>query len=349
MKIYIAPMEGVVDFIIRDILTNIGGYDQCTTEFIRITHQLLPAKVYYKYCPELLTAGKTSAGVPVYIQLLGSDPNCIAENADQAIQLGALGIDLNFGCPAKTVNRHDGGASLLRDPHRLFDVISAVKKSVSNRVPVTAKVRLGFDDKLLCNEIAQAVDEAGAHHLTIHARTKKEGYRPPAHWEYIAQIKQVVNLPVIANGDLWTLEDYKKCFSITGCKDIALGRSAFSCPDLALKIKSYNQSLEKKSLLLKSNFSLNKPLTNQLSTDLTYQHQDLTSQDMLKILTQKFIPMNLEIKGEKYALSRTKQWLKALSRGYSDFSNIFEKTKRLQNISDMSEQLLQHASLNQYV
>ena len=107
MKILLAPMEGLTDVYMRDILTTIAGaqgYDWCVTEFIRVTQQLLPAKIFYQYCPELLQDSKTNAGTLVHIQLLGSDPQLLAENAHLATELGAPAIDLNFGCPAKSVN-----------------------------------------------------------------------------------------------------------------------------------------------------------------------------------------------------------------------------------------------------
>lgn len=119
MKVALAPMEGVVDHIVRDLWTWMGGYDFCVTEFIRVTQHVLPSKVFYRDCPELLNGGRTPSGVPVYVQLLGSHPALLGDNASVAESLGALGVDLNFGCPAKTVNRHDGGAVLLKVPQRL--------------------------------------------------------------------------------------------------------------------------------------------------------------------------------------------------------------------------------------
>src|SRR5689334_16302498 len=110
----LAPMEGVTDWLMRDLLTSLGGIDQCVTEFVRVTTQLHSKKVFYRWCPELLSGSKTRAGVPVFIQLLGGQPCALATNASRAVELGAAGIDLNFGCPAKTVNRNDGGACLLK-------------------------------------------------------------------------------------------------------------------------------------------------------------------------------------------------------------------------------------------
>jgi hypothetical protein len=108
--ILLAPMEGLLDFVLRDILTRAGGIDRCVSEFIRITDQLLPERVFTRIVPELRHGGRTPAGVPVRAQLLGSDPACMADNAARLAGLGPAGIDLNFGCPAKVINRHGGGA-----------------------------------------------------------------------------------------------------------------------------------------------------------------------------------------------------------------------------------------------
>ncbi len=312
--ISLAPMEGVVDPVIRALFSKIGGFDHFVTEFVRVSDQLLPEKMYYRYCPELLTGGKTKEGHPVFVQLLGGRPEIMAENAEFVKSLGALGIDLNFGCPAKTVNRHDGGAALLKNPSRLFDVISAVKKAVKDEIPVTAKVRLGFEDKSLCNEIACAVDQAKASSLTIHARTKLEGYKPPAHWEFIAQMKDVIasEMPVIANGDIWSLSDYLKCREVSGCEKVALGRGAIAKPDLAKLIKAYNQQIR----------------------------PDEASWQILKPIWLKEFIEESEKVGEKFAIRRTKQWVKLLSREFPEAGESFEKIKRCQTLPEIKSQLL---------
>jgi tRNA-dihydrouridine synthase C len=109
----LAPMEGLLDFVLRDVLTRIGGVDRCVSEFIRVTNTLLPERTFLRIVPELANGGRTFAGVPVRPQLLGSDPHCLADNAAQLATLNPPGIDLNFGCPAKTVNQSRGGAVLL--------------------------------------------------------------------------------------------------------------------------------------------------------------------------------------------------------------------------------------------
>lgn len=300
MKIYLAPMEGVVDSILRDLLTAIGGFDYCVTEFLRITNTLYPNHVFFRHCPELHQQSKTNAGTPVWFQLLGSDISCISDNAIRAVQLGAFGIDLNFGCPAKTVNRHDGGATLLKDPHRIYDIVHGVRKTLPVNIDLTAKIRLGFEDKTLALENAMAADEGGAAVLIVHARTKKEGYKPPAHWEWIRKIKDVVNIPVVANGDIWTVEDYLRCLEITGCSDVMIGRGAVSMPDLALQIKSTMSG---------SNIS-------------SYSWQQIR-----KIIGKMFYDCWQHDDRGKYPVSRTKQWLKMLSRTYNEAQQLFENIK----------------------
>ena len=120
-------MEGLLDHGLRDILTRTGGVHRCVSEFIRITDQLLPARSFTRVVPELLRGSRTRAGIPVRPQLLGSDPICVAENAARLAELAPAGIDLNFGCPAKVVNRHGGGAMLLDRPRLLNDIAAAVR------------------------------------------------------------------------------------------------------------------------------------------------------------------------------------------------------------------------------
>lgn len=242
-RIGLAPMEGVIDAVTRELLSLEEGLDWAVTEFVRVIDARLPPRVFHKHCPELLQPEvATPSGVPVHLQLLGSDPLALAANARQAVSLGAIGLDLNFGCPAKTVNRHDGGASLLRDPERVYRAVEAVSQAVGHLVPVTAKVRLGFSDRRLALACALAAEAGGARHLVVHARTRDEGYRPPAHWEWIARMRHRLAIPVIANGDIWTLEDYWKARSLSGCCDVMLGRGMLADPWLTRRIRYWQHT-----------------------------------------------------------------------------------------------------------
>jgi tRNA-dihydrouridine synthase C len=291
-------MEGVVDHTLRAMLTAIGGIDRCVTEFVRVTNHRLPSKVFYRYCPELHTGSKTAAGTPVYIQLLGGQAEPMAMNAQRAAELGAAGIDINFGCPAKLVNRNDGGSVLLKEPSRVNGIISAVRQAVPASTPVTAKIRLGFNDRSLLHDICQAVFDANASELVIHARTKQDGYKPPAFWDAIADIQACSPIPIIANGEIWTPDDYQSCLAQSGCEDIMLGRGLLSRPDLAQQIHSGDANSAMEWL------------------------------DIIELL-KAFAVVTEDQYQRKYVGSRVKQWLAYLRRSYPPAEVLFEQIKRL--------------------
>ncbi len=230
-------MEGLLDHSLRDTLTRVGGVDLCVSEFIRVTDQLLPDRVFTRIVPELLAGARTPAGTPVRAQLLGSDPECLADNAAALAALGPAGIDLNFGCPAPTVNRHRGGAVLLDEPELVWRIVRAVRRAVPPQMPVSAKMRLGHRDWDRMLENARAIEDGGAAELTVHARTKAHGYRPPAYWHRIAEIRAELKLPVVANGEVWSVDDARRCLAESGCSAIMLGRGIVADPGLALALR----------------------------------------------------------------------------------------------------------------
>ena len=230
-------MEGLLDHCLRDVLTRAGGVDRCVSEFIRVTDQLLPDRVFLRLMPELAQGSRTAAGTPVRAQLLGSDAACMADNAAALAALGTEGVDLNFGCPAPTVNRHRGGAVLLDDPELVGAIVAAVRGAVPAALPVSAKMRLGHLDNALMLDNARAIAAAGASELVVHARTKADGYRPPAYWDCIALIREVVSIPVVANGEIWTADDARRCREASGCDALMLGRGMVADPGLALAIR----------------------------------------------------------------------------------------------------------------
>lgn len=241
-RILLAPMEGLADDLLRGVLTSIGGYDWGICEFVRVSANVLPAKTYERICPELLNGSRTEAGTPMRVQLLGSDPYLMAENASRLVTLNPAGIDLNFGCPAPTVNRHRGGAALLGEPELLHEITSAVRAVVPAHIPFTAKMRLGIDDTSRAVDCAQALAAAGIDELIVHGRTKADGYRPPARWEWIDKVRAAIDLPIIANGEVWTVEDFRNCQQATGCADIMVGRGAISDPLLARRVRGEDTS-----------------------------------------------------------------------------------------------------------
>ena len=300
MQIALAPMEGLVDEILRDVLTRVGGIDWCVTEFIRVCDRLLPAAHFHKLAPELAVGSRTRAGTPMRVQLLGSDPVCLAENAAFACELGAPVIDLNFGCPAKTVNRSRGGAVLLKEPELLHAIISEVRRAVPREIPVTAKMRLGFDSPDGALDCARALADGEAAQIVVHARTKAEGYRPPAHWEWVARVQEAVKVPVFANGEIWSLDDWRRCREVSGVDDVMLGRGLVSRPDLARQIAAVR--------------------AGQVPREMTWG-------ELLPLLRDFWLQARRKL-SPRYAPGRLKQWLAMLTRSYPDAVVLFAEVRR---------------------
>lgn len=300
-------MEGVLDWVLRELLSEVGGVDRMVTEFVRVTDKLLPDHVFFKYSPELERGGQTLNGTPVFVQLLGGQSGPMAENAFRLSQLGAPGIDLNFGCPAKTVNRHDGGAAILKQPERVYEITRTVREALPAATPVTIKVRLGFDHKDFHKEIAQAADEAGAAHIVVHARTKTEMYTPPAHWHYIASMRSGRNIPFLANGEIWSTEDYRACTLASGVQRVALGRGLVRNPLLAWQIKS--------------------------ALGLSAHQPDFDAGQFL----ETFFIRSREFRGEAYSVARVKQLLRYWAPADRLFESWFNRAKVVHDIREMTD------------
>ncbi len=305
MQLILAPMQGLVDAPMRDLLTQIGGFDECVSEFVRITHTVHSRSTWLKYVPELAYHAMTPSGVPCVVQLLGSDADNMAVNALEAIAYGAHKIDLNFGCPAPTVNKHQGGAVLLQTPERIYHIVKTLRERMPENIPLTGKMRLGFEHKDLALECADAIASGGASHLTVHARTKVEGYTPPAHWIWVRKIKEHVAIPVTANGDVFSLADYIDIKTVSGCDSVMLGRGAVRQPNLALQIKAH----ERGEVLL--------PLT----------WAALLPWIMVFVKRCCLLDAN-----SKYPVARLKQWLGMLKLNYPEAAMFFEKIRRLTEI-----------------
>ena len=306
-------MEGVVDHNIRRLYAGIGGVDLAVTEFMRVSINQLPDRVFHQLCPELTTP----ISIPVRLQLLGSDPELLAAHAARAAELGAIGIDLNFGCPAKTVNKSRGGACLLQEPALLFDIAKAVRAAVPSNIPVTAKMRLGFHERRGYIENATALAEGGISELFVHGRSKADSYTPPAYWGPIGEIRQALSIPVIANGEIWTIEDALQCKEESGCTDLMLGRGLLATPDLALAIKSRLSNTEYEPW----------PWPKVLASVWQYHLATLESYDL------------------RYAGNRLKQWLMYLQRSYSGAGQFFEMIKRERTPEGLEAKMQEYCSL----
>jgi len=324
ITLLLAPMEGLLDFVLRDILTRVGGVDRCVSEFIRITDTLLPERVFERLVPELLQGGKSAAGVPVRPQLLGSAPTCLAENAGRLAAMGPDGVDLNFGCPSRVVNRHRGGAALLNEPELLFKIVSSVRQAVPHHQMVSAKMRLGFNDDARAEECALAIEAGGAGELVVHARTKIEGYHGPAHWDRVNDIRQTVRIPVAANGEIWTVTDALVCQEVSGCDALMLGRGMVANPALALEIVArYSPNVNGMDVLHHQN---------------GVRDSTLNWQQLLPLIAQ-FWQMVCTRLDQRQQTGRLKQWLYLLQRHYPQAQLAFATVKSYHDPAEVDKWL----------
>ncbi|EGT0650520.1 MULTISPECIES: tRNA dihydrouridine(16) synthase DusC [Citrobacter] len=304
MRVLLAPMEGVLDSLVRELLTEVNDYDLCITEFVRVVDQLLPAKVFHRLCPELHNNSRTPSGTRVRIQLLGQYPQWLAENAARAVELGSFGVDLNCGCPSKLVNGSGGGATLLKDPELIYRGAKAMREAVPAHLPVTVKVRLGWDNSDRQFEIADAVQQAGASELAVHGRTKEQGYKAEhINWQAIGEIRQRLTIPVIANGEIWDWQSAQDCMAISGCDAVMIGRGALNIPNLSRVVK--------------------------------YNEPRMPWPDVVMLL-QKYTRLEKQGDTGLYHVARIKQWLGYLRKEYSEATALFQEIRALNNSPDIA-------------
>jgi tRNA-dihydrouridine synthase C len=251
--------------------------------------------------------------VPVWPQLLGSDAVCMAENAARLAEMGAPGIDLNFGCPAKVVNRHGGGATLLQDPEILHTIVAAVRAAVPAHIPVTAKMRLGYNDDSLALDCARALEAGGAAEIVVHARTKAQGYRPPAYWGRVADVREAVRVPVAVNGEIWNVEDAQAAVAQSGCDIVMLGRGIVARPALARSVLAALGTAE---------------------GSIAQAGEDWTWQDLAPLMHAFWHIATTHLEKKQQA-GRMKQWLNLLRRHYPEAQTAFDEMRTLVKPSDV--------------
>jgi tRNA-dihydrouridine synthase C len=308
----LAPMDGVTDHVYRDLLTSLAGGQSgislCVSEFVRVTREAVQPHVLRRACPELDAGGRTPAGVEVFVQLLGGQPGPMAESAALAAELGAPGIDINFGCPAKTVNNHDGGASILRAPCRIESIVGAVRQAVPSAIPVTVKVRLGWESAEHLPEIARSAEAGGAAWLTVHARTRLQLYRPPVDWHALAYARQAVRIPVVANGDLTTAGELQRCAAQSGCHAFMIGRGSMGRPWLFRQVRGH------------------------ADPDLDPLRYRALLRDYAARLLAAGTP-------ERATLGRLKQWLRLGAPAFAEVDALFQAVKVLPSLTQALERL----------
>lgn len=232
MGVFLAPMAGVTDLPYR-LLARKYGADLVVSEMISAQ------AIVYRNQRTLNMLAIHEEERPCAIQLFGHDPEVMAAAAALVFeQVQPDMIDLNFGCPTPKVVKNGDGAALLRDPDRLSRIAAAVVRAVP--IPVTAKIRLGWDERSInCLEVVRRLEDAGVHWITVHARTREQFYSGKARWEYIAAIKANSRLPIVGNGDIYTPADAREMITQTSCDHIAIGRGAQGNPWIFQQVKAY--------------------------------------------------------------------------------------------------------------
>lgn len=227
----LAPMEGVGDTCFRKAIASIGGFDEAVRDFLRVPTNAHVKSLSKAYCPNELSP------VPLAAQIMGSDPTLMAAMAQELVLRGAPRIDVNCGCPSNTVTGKGAGSSLLKDPNTLYQVAKSVVDAVS--IPVTLKMRSGYEDISLFKENLFAAEESGVHYITLHPRTKVDGYGPPAKWELIAEAKSLLKVPVVGNGDILTVADALAMLQTTKCDGLMIGRGSVINPFIFQQIRAH--------------------------------------------------------------------------------------------------------------
>ncbi len=220
-------MEGVTEPCFRDAVLerhdprDLGG---AFTEYVRVSHRPIPQEKLAEHL------GPRRFPQPVGLQIMGSQPGPIAETADAAILAGAPLVDLNFGCPAKGAYVDCAGSALLDYPERVQEFVRVCVEAAAGRVPVTAKMRSGIRDDSRLEEVARAAEAGGAAMITVHCRTRDEGYQDCADWRRVARVVAAVRVPVCGNGSVRSHADLERMRRETGCAYVMVGRAALADP-----------------------------------------------------------------------------------------------------------------------
>lgn len=227
----LAPMEGVGDRCFRKAMASVGGFDEAVRDFLRVPCNAHIKSLAKEFDPEEL------APIPLAAQIMGSDLELMAAMAEELFQKGAKRIDVNCGCPSNTVTGKGAGSSLLKDPALLHEVAKSVVKAVP--IPVTVKMRSGYEDLSLFQENLLAAQESGVRYITLHPRTKVDGYGPPARWDLIAEAKAILQIPLVGNGDILSVENALNMLKQTGCDGLMIGRGSIINPFLFHQIRAH--------------------------------------------------------------------------------------------------------------
>ncbi|MEH2144458.1 tRNA dihydrouridine synthase DusB [Nostoc sp.] len=226
-----SPLSGVTDMVFRRLVRRYAPDSMMYTEMVNAT-----GLHYVKQLPKIMEVDPNER--PISVQLFDCRPDFLAEAAIKAVAEGADTVDINMGCPVNKITKNGGGSSLLRQPEVAEAIVREVVKAVD--VPVTVKTRIGWNDnEITILDFAKRMEDAGAKMITVHGRTRAQGYNGNARWEWITRVKEVLSIPVIGNGDIFSVEAAVKCLEQTGADGVMCSRGTLGYPFLVGEIDHF--------------------------------------------------------------------------------------------------------------
>jgi tRNA-dihydrouridine synthase B len=233
-----SPLSGVTDLVFRRLVRRYAPDSMLYTEMVHAQELR-----YVRELPQIMEVDPQES--PISIQLFDRRPDFLADAARMAVAEGADTIDINMGCPVNKITKNGGGSSLLRDPETAAAIVRTVSQAVP--VPVTVKTRIGWtDQEITILEFAQQLEAAGAQMLTLHARTRSQGYNGSAQWDWIRRVKDVLSIPVIANGDIFSVQAAVECLEQTGADGVMCSRGTLGYPFLVGEIDHFLKTGEQR-------------------------------------------------------------------------------------------------------
>jgi nifR3 family TIM-barrel protein len=234
-----SPLSGVTDLVFRRLVRRYAPDSMMYTEMVNAT-----GLHYVRKLPQIMEVDPQER--PISIQLFDCRPEFLAEAAQMAVEEGADTVDINMGCPVNKITKNGGGSSLLREPETAEEIVRAVVQAVD--VPVTVKTRIGWTDKeITILDFARRMQDAGAQMITVHGRTRSQGYNGPAKWEWIARVKEILSIPVIANGDIFSVAAAVNCLEQTGANGVMCSRGTMGYPFLVGEIDYFLKTGQEKT------------------------------------------------------------------------------------------------------
>ncbi|MBQ8870359.1 MAG: tRNA dihydrouridine synthase DusB [Alphaproteobacteria bacterium] len=235
-NVFLAPMAGITDAPMRNIV-----YGKCKDKVNIISEMVAINALSRKNAKTYKIADVRGEPYPVIVQLVGASPELFADAAQLAVELGASAIDINMGCPVRKITTTGAGSALMKDIKSAEQIIKAVKNAIN--LDVSVKFRKGWDENSInAVDFAKMCQDCGASYVTIHGRTRAQGYSGVADWKIIADVKNSLNIPVIGNGDINSVYDAKEMIRQTGVNGVMIGRAALGNPWLLGQIFDYLQT-----------------------------------------------------------------------------------------------------------